>query len=60
MSNPFVSFNIDQFQSQVPEEQAGQYLEQERQRNQVIEQVLQNAREQNPAMDEILGKLVQW
>ena len=41
MSNPFVSFNIDQFQSQVPEEQAGQYLEQERQRNQVIEQVLQ-------------------
>jgi len=44
----------------VPEEQAGQYLEQERQRNQVIEQVLQNAREQNPAMDEILGKLVQW
>lgn len=41
------------------DDQAGAILEQERQRNQVIEQVLNNARQQNPQMEEILGKLVE-
>lgn len=44
----------------MPEEQAGAILEQERQRNQVIEQVLNQAREQNQGVDQILGKLTQW
>ena len=28
--------------------------------NQIIESVINQQREQNPAMDEILSKLVQW
>ena len=51
---------IDRFDAQVPDDQAGQVLEQERQRNMVIEQVINDMRAQNPDMDEILGKLVEW
>ena len=52
--------SLDQFQASVPEEQAGQYLEQERQRNQAIEGVINDVRQQNPNMDEILSKIVDW
>ena len=52
--------SLDQFQASVPEEQAGQYLEQERQRNQTIEGVINDVRQQNPNMDEILSKIVDW
>ena len=57
----FVLFlSIDNFQPSVPEEQAGAYLEQERQRNQAIEQVINDVRQQNPNMEEILSKMVEW
>ena len=52
--------SLDQFQASVPEEQASQYLEQERQRNQTIEGVINDVRQQNPNMDEILSKIVDW
>jgi len=58
MSN--YNFFIDQFDSQVPTEQAGAVLEQEKNRNMTIENVINEARQQNPAMEEILAKLTEW
>ena len=58
--NLYEFLSLDQFQASVPEEQAGQYLEQERQRNQAIEGVINDVRQQNPNMDEILSKIVDW
>ena len=53
-------FSIGQFDSQIPADQAGAVLEQEKNRNQTIENVINEARQQNPAMDEILAKLIEW
>ena len=58
LSNFFIS--ADRFQPEVQVEQAGQYLEDMQRQNQIIENVINQQREQNPAMDEILSKLVQW
>ena len=49
----------DQFQAQTDAD-PGQVLESETQRNQVIEQVIQRCREQNPNMNELLSKFDEW
>ena len=49
----------DQFQAQTDAD-AGQVLESEAQRNQVIEQVINRCREQNPNMAELLSKFTEW
>lgn len=49
----------NQFQGQ-SEADAGQVLDSETQRNQIIEQVIDRVSQQNPNMQELLGKFVQW
>ena len=56
----FFHFWIDNFQPEIQPEAAGQYLEDMRNQNQLIEQVINQQREQNPQMEEILSKLVEW
>lgn len=58
MGDRYNEIATNRFQPQMQDDQAGAILEQERQRNQVIEQVINNARQQNPHMEEILNKLV--
>ena len=50
----------DRFQPQMQEDQAGAILEQERQRNQVIEGIIGQVGQQNPQMQEILAKFNNW
>ena len=54
------SLFLDRFQPEIQPEQAGQYLNDMRMQNDIIEQIINQQREENPAMDEILSKLVQW
>ena len=48
------------FQPQMQEADAGAILQREQQRNQVIEGVINNMRQQNPGLEEILNKFVDW
>ena len=51
---------IDRFQAAIPDEQVGAVLNGEQQKNQVIEGVVNEMRQRNPQMEEILNKLIEW
>lgn len=50
----------NRFQSQVPEDQARAVVEQEAQRNAVVEAVVNRLRNEDPMLDRILQPLVEW
>lgn len=60
MSGKFSEVATNQFQSQVPEDQAAQVLEQEARRNAVIEAVINSMRGDHEMLDQILRPLCEW
>lgn len=60
MANKFGDVAANRFASAVPEDQARAVVEQEAQRNSVVEAVVNRLRNEDPMLDRILQPLVEW
>lgn len=60
LASKFADVAANRFVSQVPEEQARTLVEQEAQRNAVVESVVNRLRSEDPMLDRILQPLVEW
>ncbi len=60
LAQKFAEVATGRFTSSIPEDQARQFLDQEVQRNAVIDAVVNRLRNEDPMLDQILKPLVEW